>query len=109
MKLKNFLIVVKDIERSRRFYHDLFGLDMLLDNGGNATDMVDVAMRQDELLNAFIADDFHDAGYVISGVESGTAIHQDVLIPGDQEDVGIVIEPGLNEVHRHRIFDRTMV
>lgn len=35
MKLKNILIVVKDIEKSRQFYHDLFGLDMLLDNGGN--------------------------------------------------------------------------
>ncbi len=33
MKLKNVLIVVKDIERSRQFYHDLFGLDMILDNG----------------------------------------------------------------------------
>ena len=35
MRLKNFLIVVKDIERSRRFYHDLFGLEMILDNDGN--------------------------------------------------------------------------
>lgn len=35
MKLKNILIVVKDIERSRRFYHELFGLDMVLDNDGN--------------------------------------------------------------------------
>ena len=35
MKLKNVLIVVKDIERSRQFYHDLFGLDMILDNAGN--------------------------------------------------------------------------
>ena len=35
MKLKNTLIVVKDIERSRRFYHDLFGLEMILDNDGN--------------------------------------------------------------------------
>ena len=35
MKLKNFLIVVKDIDLSRQFYHDLFGLEMLLDNGGN--------------------------------------------------------------------------
>ena len=25
MKLKNILIVVKDIEKSKRFYHDLFG------------------------------------------------------------------------------------
>ena len=35
MKLKNILIVVKDIEKARQFYHDLFGLDVLLDNGGN--------------------------------------------------------------------------
>ena len=35
MKLKNVLIVVKDIEKSKQFYHDLFGLDVVLDNGGN--------------------------------------------------------------------------
>ena len=35
MRLKNFLIVVKDIDRSKQFYHDLFGLKMLLDNDGN--------------------------------------------------------------------------
>ncbi len=35
MKLKNILIVVKDIEKSKQFYHDLFGLDMILDNCGN--------------------------------------------------------------------------
>ena len=35
MKLKNFLIVVKDIENSRQFYHDLFGLQMIQDNDGN--------------------------------------------------------------------------
>ena len=35
MKLKNVLIVVKDIERSRRFYRDLFGLERILDNDGN--------------------------------------------------------------------------
>ena len=35
MKLRNVLIVVKDIEQSKKYYHDLFGLEMLLDNGGN--------------------------------------------------------------------------
>ena len=35
MKLKNVLIVVKDIEKAREFYHDLFGLEMVADNGGN--------------------------------------------------------------------------
>ncbi len=35
MKLKNVLIVVKDIEKSKKFYHDLFGLETILDNDGN--------------------------------------------------------------------------
>lgn len=35
MKLKNILIVVKDIERARQFYHDLFCLDTVLDGDGN--------------------------------------------------------------------------
>ena len=35
MRLKNVLIVVKDIERSRQFYHDVFGLQLVLDHGGN--------------------------------------------------------------------------
>lgn len=35
MKLKNVLIVVKDIEKSRQFYNKLFGLDLVLDNDGN--------------------------------------------------------------------------
>ncbi len=35
MKLKNILLVVKDIEQSKRFYHDLFGLQILRDFGEN--------------------------------------------------------------------------
>ena len=35
MKLKNILIVVKDIDKSKKFYHDLFGLDLVCDNDGN--------------------------------------------------------------------------
>lgn len=35
MRLKNILIVVKDIEKSKQFYHDLFGLELVLDNDGN--------------------------------------------------------------------------
>ena len=35
MTLKNVLIVVKDIERSRKFYQDVFGLQMIVDNDGN--------------------------------------------------------------------------
>ena len=33
MKLKNVLISVKDIERLKKFYHDLFGLEAVLDSG----------------------------------------------------------------------------
>ena len=33
MRLRNILIVVEDIEKSKKFYHDLFGLDVILDNG----------------------------------------------------------------------------
>ena len=35
MKLKNILIAVSDMEKSKQFYHDVFGLDVLLDNGDN--------------------------------------------------------------------------
>ena len=35
MKLKNILIVVNDIERAKKFYRDLFGLEAVLDNDGN--------------------------------------------------------------------------
>ena len=35
MKLKNILIVVSDIEKSKKFYKDLFGLEVILDNDGN--------------------------------------------------------------------------
>ncbi len=35
MKLKNVLLVVKDIEQSKRFYHDLFGLQIIRDFGEN--------------------------------------------------------------------------
>ncbi len=35
MRLRNILIVVEDIEKSKKFYHDLFGLDVILDNEKN--------------------------------------------------------------------------
>ena len=35
MSLKNILIVVSDMERSKRFYHDIFGLHAVSDFGKN--------------------------------------------------------------------------
>lgn len=47
MKLKNILLVVKDIEKSKQFYHDLFGLDTIVDNDGNMI-LTDGLVLQDE-------------------------------------------------------------
>ena len=47
MKLRNVLIVVKDVERSKKFYHDLFGLDVILDNDGNVI-LTEGLVLQDE-------------------------------------------------------------
>ena len=35
MRLKNILITVNDMERAKRFYKELFGLEVVLDRGGN--------------------------------------------------------------------------
>lgn len=35
MKFKNVLIVVKDIEKSKQFYKELFGLDVVMESDGN--------------------------------------------------------------------------
>lgn len=47
MRLRNILIVVKDIEKSKKFYHDLFGLDIILDNDGNVI-LTEGLVLQDE-------------------------------------------------------------
>ena len=47
MKLKNILLVVKNIEKSKQFYHDLFGLDTIIDNDGNMI-LTDGLVLQDE-------------------------------------------------------------
>lgn len=49
MKLKNVLIVVKELEKSKRFYHELFGLDVLLDNDGNVI-LTEGLVLQDETI-----------------------------------------------------------
>ncbi len=47
MKLKNFLIVVKDIEKSKQFYHDIFGMQVILDGDGNVI-LTDGLVLQEE-------------------------------------------------------------
>ena len=53
MKLKNILIVVKDIEKSKKFYHDLFGLDVLLDNSGNVIMMEGLVLQDEKIWKTF--------------------------------------------------------
>ena len=57
MKLKNVLIVVKDIERSRQFYRDLFGLDMILDNDGNMILTEGLVLQEEKYWKAFLGRD----------------------------------------------------
>ncbi len=47
MVLKNVLIVVKDIEKSKQFYKELFGLEVVLDNEGNVI-LTEGLVLQDE-------------------------------------------------------------
>ncbi|MDE6916467.1 MAG: VOC family protein [Lachnospiraceae bacterium] len=54
MKLKNILIVVKDIEKSKQFYHDLFGLDMVLDQDGNMILTQGLVLQDEKIWRAFL-------------------------------------------------------
>ena len=57
MKLKNVLIVVKDIEKARRFYHDLFGLELILDNGGNMILTEGLVLQEEKYWAEFLGKD----------------------------------------------------
>ena len=54
MKLKNVLIVVKDIEKSRQFYKDLIGLDLVLDNGGNMILTEGLVLQEEKIWKKFL-------------------------------------------------------
>ncbi len=54
MRLKNFLIVVKDIERSKKFYHDLFGLEVLVDFDGNMILTDGLVLQEEKYWKAFL-------------------------------------------------------
>lgn len=57
MKLKNVLIVVKDVERSRQFYHDLFGLDVVLDQDGNLILTEGLVLQEERIWKTFLGKD----------------------------------------------------
>ena len=57
MKLKNVLITVKDIERARQFYHDVFGLEMPVDNDGNMILSDGLSLQEEKYWKEFIGKD----------------------------------------------------
>ncbi|MBQ9519622.1 MAG: VOC family protein [Firmicutes bacterium] len=57
MRLKNFLIVVKDIEKAKKFYHDLFGLEMLVDNDGNMILTEGLVLQDEKIWSDFLKKD----------------------------------------------------
>ena len=57
MKLKNILIVVKDIEKSKQFYNDLFGLDLVLDNDGNMILTEGLVLQDEKIWKKFLGKD----------------------------------------------------
>ncbi len=54
MRLKNVLIVVKDIEQSRKFYHELFGLELVLDNDGNMILTEGLVLQEEKYWKEFL-------------------------------------------------------
>ena len=57
MKLKNVLIVVNDIEKSKAFYKDLFGLNVVLDNDGNVILTEGLVLQDAAIWKRFIEKD----------------------------------------------------
>ena len=54
MKLKNILIVVKDIEKSRKFYNDLFGIELVHDNDGNMILTEGLVLQDEKIWKSFL-------------------------------------------------------
>ena len=57
MRLRNILIVVEDIEKSKKFYHDLFGLDVILDNEGNVILTEGLVLQEKTIWKKFLERD----------------------------------------------------
>ena len=65
MKLRNILIVVEDIDKSKQFYHDLFGLEVILDNDGNMIMTEGLVLQDKKIWEKFLEKDIipHNNSY----------------------------------------------
>lgn len=57
MKLSGFLIVVKDIKKAAKYYHDLFDLETLQDNDGNMILSGGLFLQEKKYWRGFIGKD----------------------------------------------------
>ena len=57
MHLRNVLIVVEDIEKSKAFYRDLFDLEVILDNDGNVILTEGLVLQDKKIWKSFIGKD----------------------------------------------------
>lgn len=57
MRLKNILLVVKDIEKSLEFYKDLFDLPVLLNRDGNVMLMGGLVLQEESVWKQYVTDD----------------------------------------------------
>lgn len=55
--LKNILIVVKNIEKSKQFYHDLFGRNTILDQDGNMILTEGLVLQDEKIWKQFLQKD----------------------------------------------------
>lgn len=54
MKLKNVLIVVRDVEKSKSFYKELFGLDEVVDFGGNVILTEGLVLQEQKIWEGYL-------------------------------------------------------
>lgn len=59
MKYKGTLIVVKNAKESLKFYHDLFGLELLHDNDGNMELSEGIYLQEEKYWNQFLNKKIH--------------------------------------------------
>ena len=57
MKLKNVLIVVNDIEQSIKFYREIFGLQVVLDQDGNVIMTEGLVLQDAKIWRKFLGKD----------------------------------------------------
>lgn len=57
MKLKNILIVVKDLEKSKLFYKNLFGLDVVLEREGNIILTEGLVLQEEKIWKDFLGNE----------------------------------------------------